>query len=276
MGFQVRFWGVRGSIACPTPDHVHFGGNTSCVEFQMGHTHLIMDAGTGLRQLGRRLLKRGIGQATLLLSHTHWDHIDGFPFFAPIHHPSFSLTVLAGHLGGEPGALRRAIDTQMSNPYFPVPIEALQGRLNFEDFRAGDTFELGEGIRVATTPLNHPGGATGYRVNYRGRSVCYVTDTEHRPGQRDEKVLELIEGADLVIYDGTFTDEEFPMRVGWGHSTWEEGVRLCREAEVRRLAIFHHAPEHNDRFMARLEKRAIRSWKGAMVAREGMRLPMGK
>ncbi len=271
MGLKVKFWGVRGSIACPSPSHIVFGGNTSCVEVNAGGTQLILDAGTGVRNLGHWNFRKGISRSTLLFSHTHWDHITGFPFFAPAFRPDHEFVLMAGHLNTR-GGLKQVLSGQMQNPMFPVPLEAMKATLRFEDFEAGDAFELTGGIKVRTAPLNHPNGATGYRLDYAGKSVCYVTDTEHIPDQPDENILGLVEGTDLMIYDSTYTDDEFPSKVGWGHSTWQEGVRLARAANVRSLAIFHHDPDHEDRFMERVEAEARRTWRGAFVARENMRI----
>ena len=271
MSFKLKFWGVRGSIACPSPDHIAFGGNTSCLEVNAGGEQIIFDAGTGIRNLGHWNLRKGIIKSTLLFSHTHWDHITGFPFFAPAFHPENEFTLMAGHLKQQ-GGLYKVISGQMANPVFPVPIEALKSKLNFVDFDAGETFHISDKIRVRTAMLNHPDGATGYRVEFKGKSICYITDTEHIPGQPDENILDLIDGADLVVYDSTYTEAEFPAKVGWGHSTWEEGVRLARLASVKSLAIFHHDPDHEDSFMEALEIEARNLWRGAFVARENMRI----
>ena len=269
MTFEVKFWGVRGSVACPSPRHIGFGGNTSCVEMTVAGKTIILDAGTGIRNLGNSLLERGVNEATLLLSHTHWDHINGFPFFVPAFMPAMSLHIMAGH-SQEQGGIEKVMSGQMSQPFFPIPMEAMRGRLQFSDFDAGDTLEIGPDIRIRTASLNHPNGATGYRIDYGGKSACYVTDTEHVPGQTDQKILKLIEGADLVIYDSTYTEEEFVEKVGWGHSTWEEGMKLCRAADVGMLAIFHHDPTHEDDFMEALEAEAKSRWDQAFVARENM------
>ncbi|SOD96828.1 Phosphoribosyl 1,2-cyclic phosphodiesterase [Caenispirillum bisanense] len=274
MAFTVKFWGVRGSIACPSPNHVVYGGNTSCVEVIAGERHIILDAGTGIRNLGQRVIQEGIQSSVLLLTHTHWDHINGFPFFAPLFQKNRTFDIYAGHLY-DTGGVQSVLASSMSNPMFPVPLEALQATLRFHDFRAGEDLELGPDVRVRTVLLNHPNGATGYRIEYDGRAVCYVTDTEHVPGELDETVLGLIAGADLVIYDCTYTDAEYPSHVGWGHSTWQQGVRLCREAAVKRLAIFHHDPDHDDTFMAELEDEARRTWEATFVAREGMQITVG-
>lgn len=274
MGYKVKFWGVRGSIACPSPDHVIYGGNTSCVEISVGDHVFILDAGTGIRALGRDLLKRGTSSATLLLTHTHWDHINGFPFFAPAFAPNFTLRIMAGHLAGKAGGIRAVLANQMENPTFPVPLSAMRGTLSFDDFAAGDTLTFPPGAVVRTAPLRHPNGATAYRVEYSGVSVCYVTDTEHLPGQPDQNVLGLIAGADLVIYDSTYDDDEFPAKVGWGHSTWQEGIRLARAAGVKRLVLFHHDPDHDDACMAKIEAQARALWADTLVARDSMELVM--
>ncbi len=156
----------------------------------------------------------------------------------------------------------------MAEPNFPVPLDIMRGKLAFEDFRAGDGFDLFAGARVKTTSLNHPNGATGYRIEHDGASVCYVTDTEHVPGSPDQNILGLIEGTDLLIYDCTYSDDEFPAKVSWGHSTWQEAVRLAQAGHVRRLAIFHHEPDHDDRYMSKVEQEAKKILPTSFVARE--------
>ncbi|MBI5165579.1 MAG: MBL fold metallo-hydrolase [Magnetospirillum sp.] len=274
MAFEVKFWGVRGSIACPSPEHVVYGGNTSCVEVSVADSVIILDAGTGIRALGKDLIRRGVTSATLLLTHTHWDHINGFPFFAPAFVPGFSLRVMGGHLGGKAGRTRAVLASQMKNPTFPVPLTAMRATLTIEDFAAGASFSPAPGVEVRTGRLRHPDSATGYRIEHGGLSVCYVTDTEHVPGEPDQDVLTLIKDADLVIYDSTYTDAEFPAKVGWGHSTWQEGIRLCRAAGVKRLALFHHDPDHTDPVMADIEREAQALWPGTLVARDGMAVTM--
>ncbi len=274
MGLRVKFWGVRGSIATPSPRHIAFGGNTSCLEVMAGDTLIVLDAGTGIRSLGNRLLKDGQRRFHILMSHTHWDHMNGFPFFGPGYDPRCTVTIMGGHLSDQ-GGIQKVLAGQMAQPMFPVPLEAMRAQLIFEDFRAGESFGLGREIAVRTTMLNHPNGATGYRIEHGGKALCYITDTEHVPGKPDENILALIEGADLVVYDSTYTDEEFPSRIGWGHSTWQEGVRLCRAAKVKALAIFHHDPDHEDEFMERVEAEARAEWSGAFVARENMEIEVG-
>ena len=232
----------------------------------------MLDAGTGIRQLGQAFARDGVRDIDLLLTHTHWDHINGFPFFGPAYDPSRSVRIRAGHLLKMGTNIRGVLAQQMHSTMFPVPLEAMRAKILFEDFHAGDTFELYPGVIIRTASLNHPNGATGYRIEHGGRVVAYITDTEHVPGQDDTNVLKLIDKADLVIYDSTYTEAEFPNRIGWGHSTWNEGLRLCRMAGAKRLAIFHHDPDHNDDFMYRLSEEASRVWDGAFVCREGMEI----
>jgi phosphoribosyl 1,2-cyclic phosphodiesterase len=160
----------------------------------------------------------------------------------------------------------------MMAPLFPIPITIFGAEIEFHDFHAGEALPLGDGIVARTAPLNHPNGATGYRVEFAGRSICYVTDTEHVAGKPDRNVVELIRGADLVVYDCTYTDAQFPNHIGWGHSTWEEGARLCDAAGAKTLVIFHHDPAHDDAFMDRIGAAAEKARPGTIVAREGLTL----
>jgi len=268
MGFTVTFWGVRGTIPCPMASHLGFGGNTSCVEVRAGGQRIILDAGTGLRPLGRKLLAEGVTAATLLLSHTHLDHISGFPFFAPAYTKGFSLRVVSGHLGGSPG-IEAVMARQMERPLFPVPMRTMGGDLSFVEVPAGHSFKLEGGVRIHTAALNHPDGATGYRIEYRGHSMAYVTDTEHVPDQPDRNILNLVDGVDLLLYDSTFTDEEWSQRIGWGHSTWREAIRIAKGGNVKRLCLFHHDPDHDDRTMETIEAAAQAELPNCFAAREG-------
>jgi phosphoribosyl 1,2-cyclic phosphodiesterase len=269
--FFLRFWGVRGSVACAGPETRRYGGNTSCVEIRCGDRLLVFDAGTGVRPLGLSLPADRPLAIDHFFSHTHWDHIVGFPFFRPAYRADCEITVRSGHLGPA-GSIEAVLRQAMSEPLFPVPLDVFHARFSFIDFVAGDTLDLGDGIAVRTAPLNHPNGATGYRVEYDGRSICYVTDTEHVPGAPDRNVLGLIRDADIVVYDSMYTDDEFPRYVGWGHSTWQEGVRLCRAAGARTLVLFHHEPGRDDAALDVIGRQAAALLPGALVAQEGMTL----
>lgn len=267
--FWVKFWGVRGSAPCPGPETVRYGGNTSCVEVRCGAAVLVLDCGTGARALGRQLSEEGVEDFDILFSHTHIDHVLGLPYFRPVHDPAVKITLWAGRIEGNPG-LEAVIETMMKPPLFPLPLRRLGAGLDFRHFLPGDRLEPRPGIEIATRALNHPDGATGYRIDFGGRSLCYITDTEHVPGDPDRSVLELIADADLVIYDSTFTDSEFDTRRGWGHSSWEEGVRLADAAGVEVLVAFHHDPAHDDDAMDELAGRLEQARPGSVVAREGM------
>lgn len=267
--FQVRFWGVRGSIACSSRDVLKYGGNTSSLEVRCGRRLLLLDAGTGIRYLGRDLQRRGVREADILLTHTHFDHVCGLPFFEPFFDAGNRYRIWAGHLLPAM-TIERALVELMMAPLFPVPPSIFAAEVSFKDFRAGDRLALGDGIDVQTGHLNHPNKATGYRINYRGKSLCYLTDTEHVTGELDENILKLIKGADIVIYDSNYTDEEYPNHVGWGHSTWQQGVRLCDAAGVRTFVAFHHDPWHDDAFLDKVADELEAMRPGSVMAREGL------
>ena len=271
MGVDITFWGVRGSIPCPAPEYMIYGGNTACVELCLDGKVIIIDAGSGIRDLGKDLSRRGVREAVMLISHTHWDHINGFPFFMFAYQADAVLDMYAAFLGDGSSA-KGVFELQMSDPFFPMPMHTLQSTLNFHNFTSGASFELyGGEVKVETAPLNHPNGATGYRITYKDKSVAYISDTEHVPGQEDENVLRLIRGCDFVIFDALFTEDEFTGHIGWGHSTWEEAARLARKEKIKHLALFHHSPEHKDDEMARIEEHIRGISPNYFVAKEKMR-----
>ena len=268
--FLIRFRGVRGTVACPGSDYVRYGGNTSCIEVRCAGHLFILDAGTGLRLLGMELNEAGSVDTDILLTHTHIDHITGMPFFVPLFKPGNRLRIHAGHLWDNDVRLRDVFLRLIEAPIFPVPLEAVGAEISFEEFRAGDRLALREGVVIRTAPLNHPNGATGYRIEWDGKSVCYVTDTEHVEGEIDANILALIEDTDIFIYDATYTAEEYPAFRGWGHSTWEAGAALAERGRVGLYVIFHHAPEHTDDDMDRIAERAQKTFGSTVVAQEGL------
>jgi phosphoribosyl 1,2-cyclic phosphodiesterase len=275
-GLKVRFWGVRGSISCPGAEYARYGGNTSCLEVIAGNRRIIFDAGTGMRQLGLELARRAPLDIDIYFTHTHLDHLSGLSFFAPLFDRRNSVRLWAGHLE-KPHRLKQVVSTLMQAPIYPVTLDVFQAKVNFEEFKAGEDLSCGT-VTMRTAPLNHPNGATGYRVEYGGKSICYITDTEHREGERDKTIVELCRGADVMIYDSSYTDEEYPRYKGWGHSTWQEGVRIADAAGVGTLAIFHHDPSHDDPFMDGVAKEAAAMRPGSaptglprvIVAHEGL------
>lgn len=271
---DVTFWGVRGTIPCPLDTHLNYGGNTSCVSVQCGDRWFIFDSGTGIRQLGAHLLAQGVQQASLLFSHFHWDHIQGFPFFAPAYRPSFRLDLFAGNLYLSQSNIQMALAGQMSAPFFPVSTDVFRASIQHHDFQAGVRLDFEKGVSAKTFMLNHPQGATAYRLEYQGQSVCYVTDVEHQPGHIDDALVHFLKGTDLVIYDSTYADENFLQHLGWGHSTWQEGIRLCQAAGAKQLAIFHHDPDNDDTVMDAVASKASALWSGVFVAREGQTISL--
>jgi phosphoribosyl 1,2-cyclic phosphodiesterase len=267
--FFVRFWGVRGSIACSSPEYTRYGGNTSCLEIRCGDAIMIFDAGTGIRPLGKQLVQNQPVDADLFFTHTHLDHIIGLPFFAPLYKHGSKIRIWAGHFDA-PITFKDAIAHLMAPPLFPVPPTVFVSEPELHDFHAGQTLKPRAEVVLRTAPLNHPNGATGYRIEWQGKSISYVTDCEHRPEGRDPVVVDLIRGTDIFIYDCSYTDEEYPVYRGWGHSTWQEGVRLAEAAGAKTLVLFHHDPSHNDSIMDRITEAAVAARPGTVTAREGM------
>jgi len=263
--WQLTFWGVRGSAPQCGADYQKVGGHTSCVSLTIGPSLIIFDAGTGMINLGNWVAKKGYKSATVLLSHLHLDHVVGLPFFAPLLQPTFSIDILSSGLESF-GGVKTALSRLFVAPYFPLSLSEVSAEVTYHDFKMGSTFRLKDSIYISTILLNHPGGSIGYRVEALGKSVCYITDTAPIEGTALET---FIQGADLLIYDATFTQSEFAKKPQWGHSTWNEAVRLCQQSQVKKLALFHHDPSHDDIFLSGLEKQAQAQFKAAFVARQG-------
>lgn len=274
--FQIKFWGVRGSIPCPGRETVSYGGNTPCVEMQVGGKRLIFDGGTGLRVLGQSLLSQMPVEACLFFTHSHWDHIQGFPFFIPAFIKGNCFHI-HGTTAPNGATIKQRLHDQMLHPNFPVPLQIMQADLHFHDLDIGGKLELGE-ITVENAKLNHPGEAVGYRVNWHGMAAAYVTDTEHFPDKLDDNIINLANNVDVLIIDATYTDEEYhsetSSKVGWGHSTWQEAIKIAQAANVKQLVIFHHDPLHNDEFLNRVGEQAATRFSRTVMAREGMTIEL--
>ncbi len=268
--FYVRFWGVRGSIPCAGPEIQKYGGNTSCLEVRCGKRLLIFDGGSGIRYLGNELMKSNPIEADIFLTHGHMDHVCGFPFFKPFYCAASRFHMHSATLSCCGRTTKNALEDLMKTPLLPIDVEIFEAKVDFRDFNCGATTDLGDGIKVATTELNHPNGATGYRIEFGGKSICYITDTEHDPEQMDKNILGLIKDADIFIYDSMYTDEEYPDFVGFGHSTWQEGVRLADAAGVKKFVAFHHDPDHDDAFMDNVASALEAKRPGSVVAHQGM------
>jgi phosphoribosyl 1,2-cyclic phosphodiesterase len=270
--FKITFWGVRGTIAVPGASTLKYGGNTSCVEVKCAGRHVVFDAGTGIAELGK---KTDTFHTDVLLSHTHLDHIQGLPFFRPLHTPDANVALWAGHLQPE-YTVEDIMGHIMMSPVFPLTLNDVQSRVEFNDFMAGEDVINGglndAGITIQTLALNHPDRATAYRLYCNGKSVCYVTDVEHKVGELDKDLVEFIKGADVFIYDSTYDDDDFAKYKGWGHSTWQQGARLADAAGVKTFVAFHHDPAASDDLLdERAKKLAKMRPNGAgVVAREGL------
>ena len=296
----IRFWGVRGSVPTPGPATVRYGGNTACVEFRGEGEIIILDSGTGIRPLGQALAEEFAGQPlnlTLLITHSHWDHIQGFPFFRPAYEPGNHLRIL-GYEGAREG-LAGIFSAQMESPYFPIGLGQLPGHLAFEELRSME-FEVG-GVKVQTTFANHPGVCVGYRLNTSAGSVAYLPDHEpfhHLRSQptmpdalreqavnfarsEDEKMVRFLRQVDALILDAQFDAGEYARHAGWGHSSVDDAVSLALRAEARRLFLFHHDPAHHDekldQMVAHARKLAAKSSQNLEVeaAREGVKCELG-
>jgi phosphoribosyl 1,2-cyclic phosphodiesterase len=272
----VRFWGVRGSLASPGAHTLRTGGNTSCVEVSCAGEKIIFDLGTGLRPLGDKLIKSGPIRAHLFLSHYHWDHIAGLPFFAPAYDPKSELVIHGATRRGRD--VRQILSGQMIDPYFPIDLGALNARLRFVTLNDEGVAHVGKQITVRAAELNHPGGSLGYRLECGSKSVVYATDFEHGT-DADDRLVQLASGADLMVFDAQYTPAEYegngvPARKGWGHSTYEVGAVLAQRANVKRLALFHHAPDRDDKGIGRLAQLAKKLHPGAFAAREGLEIDL--
>ena len=270
--FVVNFWGVRGSIASPGKSTVRYGGNTPCVEMQVGGHRFIFDGGTGIRVLGQSLLAQAPVEGHLFFTHSHWDHIQGFPFFTPAFIRGNQFTIY-GTIAPDGSTIEQRLNDQMRHPNFPVPLQIMGADLNFVDIEIDRPIAIGE-VVVENALLNHPGQAVGYRVNWRGHAAAYITDTEHYPDRLDENVLRLARNADVMIYDATYTDAEYhspqSSKVGWGHSTWQEAVKVAKAANVKTLVIFHHEPMHDDDFLDEVGVQVKEAFPTGIMAREGL------
>lgn len=299
-GTWVKFWGVRGSIATPGPTTVGYGGNTSCIEVRAGGQIIILDAGTGLRSLGRELAREFNDtplELNLLLSHTHWDHIQGLPFFQPLYRPNNRIRIL-GYEGARSG-LFKILSSQMESPYFPVGLKELPSNVEIDELRDMD-FQLGS-VRVEAFFANHPGICVGYRLTTRDGSIAFFPDNEppHRlqhqtaPAVGDEaarrefaeaesrKLVEFLRGVDVLILDSQYDCEEYEAHMGWGHGCVEDVVQLAVDAGAKQLFLFHHDPDHDDAKVTNMVEQArqlamrLKSAIKIEAAREGLVVPLG-
>ncbi len=278
---KVKFWGVRGSIPVPGPKTIKYGGNTSCVELNCDGKIVILDSGTGIRALGLDIMNRDIVKESrknalnIFFSHVHWDHIQGFPFFRPAFYPEFEINLYSSlHSDVD---IECALRGQMIAPYFPIRLEDMSASINFKDIKSGETIKIGN-IVVESVSLNHPNGSLGYKIICENKSVAYICDHEHTEESK-QRLVDFLKNTNLVIFDAHYTPEEYSGsdgddgRKGWGHGTWEDAVKLCREANIDQLILTHHGRE--DLEIERIELMTQKEFPNAVAAYEGLEIGLG-
>lgn len=264
---RLKFWGVRGSIPTPSASHLQHGGNTPCVEVRADDgTLCIFDAGSGLRGAGQSLLQEfgdALPTVNVCLSHYHWDHIQGIPFFAPMYGQKHRVAFRAA---GALGRVRSLLWGQMSTPYFPVNLGDLVAQHSFDELDS--EFKVGS-VTIHPFALNHPQGSFGYRVEADGKVFVYACDHEHGVKEIDLRLRDFAQGADVLICDAQYTPEEYPLRRGWGHGTWAECTAVARDAAAKQLVLFHHDPDHDDAAMRQIAQDARAEFENTLAGREG-------
>lgn len=269
MTIDVRFWGVRGSCPASGNQYAKYGGHTSCVTIEVDNTILILDAGSGLINLSSYFQEKKYKTAHLFLTHVHPDHIYGLPFFKPIWSDSdLTLHIYAGTLLGQ-GGVESYLAHLYNDPYFPISLNQSQCTIEYHDLMIQEPLIIQGLVTMNTVKLNHPNGAVGYVVQIGSHKIAYITDTEHEVGVEETDLLHAVENADLMIYDASYTDEEFSSKIGWGHSTWQEAIRIAQKSKVKKTALFHHDPVRTDKELDHLEKLAKAQMSSAFAAKEG-------
>ena len=270
-GLRLRFWGVRGSLCASGARFMEFGGHTPCLEVRYGERLFVVDAGTGLYALGTFHGEDLPKEVDLLFSHLHLDHTTGLAFFKPaVFDPGRTIRTWCGNLDGASAA--EALNRLYAPPLFPITLDVLPAKFEHRGYRSGERLTFPDGAVVDTIPLNHPQGSTGFRFRYGGRTACYISDLEHGEVWPDPALTAFCRDADLVIYDGMFTESEYPRCKGWGHSTWQKGVELCEAAGAKALAIVHLYPGHDDASLREVEAKMQAVMPSAFIAREGQSL----
>ena len=270
---RIKFWGVRGSTPAPQPENMRYGGNTSCVEVRVGNELYIFDCGTGFRVLGQALRHEFNGNAVsahVFVSHFHWDHIQGIPFFGPLYDNSENRFHF--HSSSRTRSLKRVLEEQMAAPYFPVGLTEMQARQKFYDLEEG-RIQLGD-VTLQTLWLNHPQGCMGFRMETKEGVFVYATDNEPGDALFDKNVRKLAAGADVLIYDAQYLPQEYERKRGWGHSHWREAINVVTESGAKDLVLFHHDPDHDDACIDKVVKEARDYYPRLRAASEGMQIEL--
>lgn len=272
---QIRFWGVRGTVATPSADKLRYGGNTACLAVEVpDDRYIVLDCGTGVRLLGAAAAAKHRGRPVrydVFLSHYHLDHVEGLALFPPLYDPASTIVFHGFPSGDRP--VRDILEALITPPYFPVPLGGAPASISYRDVD-GSTFEVGD-VRVDTVPLTHPDGSVAYGLQHGGRRLVFATDHEHGDEKVDASLIGFCREADYLVYDATYMEAEYEtLRKGWGHSTWYAAVQIARKAAVKTLVLFHHHPEHTDDQLDEMERVARVELPTAIVAREGLELPL--
>ena len=273
---RVKFWGVRGSTPTPQAENLRYGGNTSCVEVRFGDHLYVFDCGTGFRTLGQQLNSEANGKpiaAHIFVSHFHWDHIQGIPFFRPLYENGRNRFIF--HSSRRTRSLQRVMEEQMASPYFPVDTSEMKAQRNFYDIEEGHT-QFDDDASVRAMWLNHPQGCMGFRLETKEGVLVYATDNEPGDPVFDKNVRKLAEGADVLIYDSQYLPEEYEAkRRGWGHSHWREAINIVMQSGSKELVLFHHDPDHDDVVIDKVVQEARNYFPRVRAAAEGMEMVIG-
>ncbi len=272
---RLRFWGVRGSTPTPQPENLRYGGNTPCLEFRSdAGSLLIADCGSGLRMLGKSLMKEFAGKpihANILITHFHWDHIQGLPFFVPLYNESNQFHFYSYR--PREATLEETLGGQMTHPYFPVDMSAMHAKRKYTEVSA-KPFKLDD-FRIRPARLNHPQGCLCYRIENNGKSIVLATDNEPGDKRGDRTLREIAKGADVLIYDSQYQRPQLEQeKKGWGHGSWDEGVKVCQECGVKQLILFHHDPDSDDRAIDTLQEQARERFPNTRAAFEVMEIAL--
>lgn len=267
--FKIHFLGVRGSTPCAGTSHDEYGGHTTCVLVEFEEGIIIFDAGSGIINANPITSRHKNKTIMLYFTHVHLDHILGLPFFMPMWNPSYTVKLHAGNLAGY-GGIEKVFSQTFNEPVFPISFKKFSGNIGCYDFKPGTTHYPLSGVAIETHALNHPNGAIGYRLTYQNKTMAFVTDNEHSIESPDYKLIDFIRYADVFIYDSSYNDDNFSKYVGWGHSTWQEAIRLGQAAQVKRIGIFHHDPLNDDKKMRVIEAQALQMDPHAFIAKQDM------
>lgn len=264
----VTFWGPRGTLSCSGPAYQEFGGHTVCVSALWGDHLVIFDTGSGLYNLGQWVFAQDrILKISIFVSHYHMDHIVGYPFFGPAWNKNYSIDVYGGNLENL-GGVEHFFTKTICHPIFPISLKIMAADMRYHDIAAGQTISLSDELSVVPLALNHPGGSLGYKLISPKGSVCYITDHEHKIGEVNQPLIDFTHKSKLTIYDSTYDDDTFAPKLGWGHSTWQEALRLQKAAQIEQMAIFHHDPSATDTHLNALSEKISKDTQ-AFVAKQG-------